>query len=178
MHIKENTPLAPYTTFGIGGPARWFVEAASEDEIVEGTAWAQERGLTLFVLGGGSNLLVADGGFDGLVLRIALRGSRFRRVRRERRFIAPRPAKTGTTACSGPWRTIALVWSVWRAFRERWAELRCRTWARTGRRLHRSSNGCVRSPWSSGNLWSLRRRNAGLPTGAAGSIQRIAAGTL
>jgi UDP-N-acetylmuramate dehydrogenase len=74
MQIEENKPLAPLTTFGIGGPARWFVEAASEDEIVEATAWARDRGLALFVLGGGSNLLVADAGFDGLVLRVGLRG--------------------------------------------------------------------------------------------------------
>jgi UDP-N-acetylmuramate dehydrogenase len=74
MRMEENKPLAPYTTFAIGGPARWFVEAASEDEIVEATAWARERGLALFVLGGGSNLLVADAGFDGLVLRVGLRG--------------------------------------------------------------------------------------------------------
>jgi len=72
--MEENKPLAPFTTFGIGGPARWFVAAASEDEIVEATAWARERGLKLFVLGGGSNLLVADAGFDGLVLRVGLRG--------------------------------------------------------------------------------------------------------
>lgn len=72
--LQQNTPLAPFTTFGIGGPARWFVEAASESEIVEATAWARERGLALFVLGGGSNLLVADAGFDGLVLKIGLRG--------------------------------------------------------------------------------------------------------
>jgi UDP-N-acetylmuramate dehydrogenase len=72
--MEENKPLAPFTTFGIGGPARWFVEAASEDEIVEATAWARQRGLALFVLGGGSNLLVADAGFDGLVLRVGLRG--------------------------------------------------------------------------------------------------------
>jgi UDP-N-acetylmuramate dehydrogenase len=74
MLMEENKPLAPFTTFGIGGPARWFVEAASEDEIVEATAWARQRGLPLFVLGGGSNLLVADAGFDGLVLRVGLRG--------------------------------------------------------------------------------------------------------
>jgi UDP-N-acetylmuramate dehydrogenase len=74
MDMKENTPLAPFTTFLIGGPARWFAEAASEDEIVEATAWAQERKLALFVLGGGSNLLVSDAGFDGLVLRVGLKG--------------------------------------------------------------------------------------------------------
>lgn len=74
MLIEENKPLAPFTTLGIGGPARWFVEAAREDEIVEAAAWVRERGAPLFVLGGGSNLLVADAGFDGLVLRVGLRG--------------------------------------------------------------------------------------------------------
>ncbi|MGD0800746.1 MAG: UDP-N-acetylmuramate dehydrogenase [Terracidiphilus sp.] len=72
--MEENKPLAPFTTFGIGGPARWFVEAASEDEIVDATAWASERGVLLFILGGGSNLLISDAGFIGLVLRVALRG--------------------------------------------------------------------------------------------------------
>jgi UDP-N-acetylmuramate dehydrogenase len=76
MRIEENKPLAAFTTFGIGGPARWFVEAASEDEIVEATGWVRERGLKLFVLGGGSNLLVSDAGFDGLVLRVGLKGIR------------------------------------------------------------------------------------------------------
>ena len=74
MLIEENKLLAPFTTFGIGGPARWFVEAASEDEIAEAAAWAREHRVPLFVLGGGSNLLVSDAGFDGLVLRMGLRG--------------------------------------------------------------------------------------------------------
>jgi UDP-N-acetylmuramate dehydrogenase len=74
LKILEDISLAPFTTFGIGGPARFFAEAASEDDVAEAVAWADERSLPLFVLGGGSNLLVADGGFDGLVLRIALRG--------------------------------------------------------------------------------------------------------
>lgn len=74
MHIEENRPLAPFTTFGIGGPARWFVEAASEPEILDAVEWAQKRGTPLFVLGGGSNLLISDAGFEGLVLRVNLRG--------------------------------------------------------------------------------------------------------
>jgi UDP-N-acetylmuramate dehydrogenase len=74
MLIEEDKLLAPFTTFGIGGPARWFIEAASEEEIAEAAAWAGERRVALFVLGGGSNLLVSDAGFDGLVLRVALRG--------------------------------------------------------------------------------------------------------
>lgn len=74
MTILENQSLAAFTTFGIGGPARYFVVAETEEQIVAATAWATERGLPLFVLGGGSNLLVADRGFDGLVLKIGLRG--------------------------------------------------------------------------------------------------------
>jgi UDP-N-acetylmuramate dehydrogenase len=76
MQFLEQVPLAPFTTFQIGGPARWFAEAASEDDIVAGIAFAAERHLPLFVLGGGSNLLVSDAGFPGLVLRIALKGIR------------------------------------------------------------------------------------------------------
>jgi UDP-N-acetylmuramate dehydrogenase len=74
MQFLEEVPLAPYTTFQIGGPARWFAEAASEDDIAAGVAFAVDRQLPLFVLGGGSNLLVSDTGFPGLVLHIALRG--------------------------------------------------------------------------------------------------------
>jgi UDP-N-acetylmuramate dehydrogenase len=74
MQVFEEVPLAPYTTFQIGGPARWFAEALSEDDIAAGIAFARERNLPLFILGGGSNLLVSDAGFPGLVLRIALRG--------------------------------------------------------------------------------------------------------
>jgi UDP-N-acetylmuramate dehydrogenase len=74
MLVEENKPLAPFTTFGIGGPARWFAQAACEDDVAESVAWARERSVPLFVLGGGSNLLVADAGFAGLVLHIALRG--------------------------------------------------------------------------------------------------------
>jgi len=74
MHIVENWPLAPLTTFGVGGAARWFVEATTEAEIEEAVEWAAERGVALFVLGGGSNLLVADGGFDGLVVKDCVAG--------------------------------------------------------------------------------------------------------
>ena len=74
QRIQENIPLAPRTTFGVGGRARWFAEASSEAEVAEACAWADARHLPLFVLGGGSNLLVADAGFGGLVVRIALEG--------------------------------------------------------------------------------------------------------
>jgi UDP-N-acetylmuramate dehydrogenase len=74
MRIEENRPLAPLTTLGIGGPARWFVSSETEADISESAAWAREKGIPLFLLGGGSNLLVDDAGFNGLVLHIALKG--------------------------------------------------------------------------------------------------------
>lgn len=74
MLFREHVPLAPYTTFRIGGPARWFTEATAEAEVAEAAEFARTRGLPLFVLGGGSNLLVSDAGFPGLVLHIGLRG--------------------------------------------------------------------------------------------------------
>jgi UDP-N-acetylmuramate dehydrogenase len=74
MEFLENVPMAPYTTFKIGGPARWFAEASSEPDVLKAVEFAQERSLPLFVLGGGSNLLVSDQGFSGLVLRIAVQG--------------------------------------------------------------------------------------------------------
>lgn len=74
MQIREYVSLAGYTTFKVGGAARFFAEAAQESEAAEACRWGQERGLPLFVLGGGSNLLVADDGFKGLVLRTAIMG--------------------------------------------------------------------------------------------------------
>lgn len=74
MLLQENIPLAPMTTFRIGGPARFFVEAKSPDEVQEAVALARSKSLPLFVLGGGSNLLIADAGWSGLVLRIAIPG--------------------------------------------------------------------------------------------------------
>jgi UDP-N-acetylmuramate dehydrogenase len=76
LDIRESVPLAPYTTFGIGGPARYFAVAITEADITAAIGWARERNLQIFVLGGGSNLLVRDAGFPGLVLHIALHGIR------------------------------------------------------------------------------------------------------
>jgi UDP-N-acetylmuramate dehydrogenase len=74
VDIQENVPLAPLTTFEVGGPARFFVEAQSEADVRSAVEHAKSRSLPLFVLGGGSNLVVADAGFPGLVLKIALTG--------------------------------------------------------------------------------------------------------
>jgi UDP-N-acetylmuramate dehydrogenase len=74
VNIRENVSLAEYTTFGIGGRARYFVEAHSVADVEEAEAWATFRGVPLFLLGGGSNLLVPDEGFDGLILYMGIRG--------------------------------------------------------------------------------------------------------
>lgn len=72
--LEENKPLAPFTTLGVGGPARWFLEATSEEDIAEAAVWTRRSGVRLLVLGGGSNLVIADSGFNGLAMYVALRG--------------------------------------------------------------------------------------------------------
>src|SRR5271169_5160215 len=72
--IKENYLLRELTTFKIGGPARYFIEVTNEREILEALAFAKGRNLGLFVLGSGSNLLISDDGFPGLVIHNKITG--------------------------------------------------------------------------------------------------------
>ena len=73
--IRENVPLAPYTTFRLGGPARYFLNARTVEDVIEGVKFAADRGLRVLPLGAGSDVLIPDSGFDGLVIRLAsLRG--------------------------------------------------------------------------------------------------------
>jgi len=74
MLLQENISLAPLTTLRIGGPARFFVEAQSCAEVEEAIAFSITKSLPRFVLGGGSNLLIADSGWPGLVLKVAISG--------------------------------------------------------------------------------------------------------
>ena len=74
MHIQENIPLAPYTVFKVGGPARYFASVKTRDEAGEAFAWAREKNAPVFVLGLGSNILVSDKGFEGLAVKMELRG--------------------------------------------------------------------------------------------------------
>ena len=76
--MRRQVPLAPYTTLGLGGPAHHFTECGSEAEVRAALAWARERRLPVAVLGGGSNVVFADDGFAGLVLRVTLAGAEFR----------------------------------------------------------------------------------------------------
>jgi UDP-N-acetylmuramate dehydrogenase len=70
LKIQENIVLAPYTTFKIGGPARYFVEVSAEETLIEALQYAKNNNLAVFVLAGGSNVLVSDEGFDGLVIKV------------------------------------------------------------------------------------------------------------
>jgi UDP-N-acetylmuramate dehydrogenase len=74
MTMQENVPLAPLTTLQVGGAARYFAELKREDDVREAAQFAKTRAVPLFVLGGGSNLVIADSGWPGLVLKIAIGG--------------------------------------------------------------------------------------------------------
>jgi UDP-N-acetylmuramate dehydrogenase len=96
---------------GVGGPARFFVEAADEAAVFAALRWALERGVDLHVLGGGSNLIVADAGVDGLVVKVALRG------------VSSRETGSGvdvTAAAGEPWDAL-----VAHAVERGWAGLEC-----------------------------------------------------
>lgn len=85
LAVETEVPLAPFTTLGIGGPARFFLRADVDTNIINGLRFAAERSLPVLVLGGGSNLLISDDGFDGLVIQIALDRSAHRPTETEGR---------------------------------------------------------------------------------------------
>jgi len=76
MILKEHVSLAPLTTLGVGGEARFFAEAYSVDDVVGALAFARAHALPVFVLGGGSNIVISDAGFSGLVLAVRIPGIR------------------------------------------------------------------------------------------------------
>ncbi len=94
MRVAENAPLAPLTTLRLGGPAARLLTAEREDDVIECVRAVDGRREPLLVLGGGSNLVVADAGFDGTVLRMGTRGIR----------VAPRDGRVLVSAQAGePW---------------------------------------------------------------------------
>ena len=111
MMVRENVSLAEHCTLGVGGPARFFIEARDEAAVLGAAAWARTRGLALRVLGGGSNLVVADEGVDGLVVKIALRGTETREVD---------GAVELTAAAGEPWDEL-----VCKSVERGWAGLEC-----------------------------------------------------
>jgi UDP-N-acetylmuramate dehydrogenase len=108
---RPDVVLAPYCTLGVGGPARWFVEARDEAALLGALDWAKARGLPLRVLGGGSNLVVADSGVEALVVRMDLRGLTSR---------AADGAVELTAAAGEPWDAL-----VAHAVAQGWAGLEC-----------------------------------------------------
>src|SRR5690349_25103120 len=74
MDIHTNIPLKNYTTMRLGGPARFMTEAHTPEELAEVCRKAASQGLKIFILGGGSNIIVPDSGFDGIVVRNRLLG--------------------------------------------------------------------------------------------------------
>lgn len=74
LDIRHDVPLAPLTTLRLGGPARHYLVAKTESDVVLALEWARRKGVRTAIVGGGSNLVVADEGFDGLVVEMALRG--------------------------------------------------------------------------------------------------------
>jgi UDP-N-acetylmuramate dehydrogenase len=108
LSIASNVPLAPLTTLGIGGPAKHFARAASVDDLREAVEWSRAHGEPLLVLAGGSNVLIADRGFDGLVVHVELRG------------VTEAAAGTVRVAAGEPWDGF-----VGTAVRNGWAGIEC-----------------------------------------------------
>src|SRR4030042_2762154 len=80
-NIKKNILLAPFTTFKIGGPAKFFMAIETKEELKDALSWAKEKGIKSKILGGFSNVLVSGKGFDGLIIKfnnkkVAIKGSR------------------------------------------------------------------------------------------------------
>ncbi|GHF57139.1 UDP-N-acetylenolpyruvoylglucosamine reductase [Streptomyces mashuensis] len=83
MQVRHDAPLAPLTTFRLGGPARRLVTATTDDEVITAVREADDAGTPLLLIGGGSNLVIADKGFEGTALRIATTGFRLDGTRLE-----------------------------------------------------------------------------------------------
>jgi UDP-N-acetylmuramate dehydrogenase len=75
LRFSEGVSLAPLGTLGVGGAARWFIRAEDADDVAAARRWCSEHTVPWFVLGGGSNLVIADSGFDGLVVQIGVMGT-------------------------------------------------------------------------------------------------------
>lgn len=72
LAVEQNVPLAPFTTFKIGGPAKFFLRAKSVKDVLQGMHMAKESEIPVFILGGGSDILIHDNGFDGLVIKMEM----------------------------------------------------------------------------------------------------------
>ncbi|OGI29392.1 MAG: hypothetical protein A2288_02305 [Candidatus Moranbacteria bacterium RIFOXYA12_FULL_44_15] len=87
LKIRENVSLAPYTTFKIGGPAKYFCEVSDEEALVEALNYARDNNLNVFVLGGGSNILVSDEGFDGMAVKLKVKNKKLKVTVQNSKFL-------------------------------------------------------------------------------------------
>jgi UDP-N-acetylmuramate dehydrogenase len=109
--LCEFVPLAGLSTLGVGGPARYYVSTATVEGVAEAVSWARAEGRPLLFLGGGSNLVVSDEGFPGLVVHLRIRGVQ----------AVPADGAVELTAGAGePWDAL-----VERAVSEGWAGVEC-----------------------------------------------------
>lgn len=98
--VREQVPLGPLTTLGVGGPARYLVDALSEKDVESALALAEREALPLLVMGGGSNLIIHDCGFPGVVLRPNLRGLNFESHGKDHWQVRARAGETWDTVVS------------------------------------------------------------------------------
>ncbi|MGB5349257.1 MAG: FAD-binding protein [Polyangiales bacterium] len=94
LEIERDVPLAPLTSLELGGPAKYFVRAGDETTLVEALRWSADREMPSAILAGGSNLIVPDEGYEGLVVQMAIDALDFRE---------------GGTVCAGAgvaWETV------------------------------------------------------------------------
>lgn len=112
--LERQAPLAPRTTLGLGGPAAFLLRAQHVDHVIAAVASAASQGLPLFVLGGGSNVVVSDDGFDGLVVKVETRGVTVLGS------VAPEGALEVQVAAGEPWDDF-----VAHATGQGWAGLEC-----------------------------------------------------
>src|SRR5687768_7822870 len=108
---RENVSLAPFTTLGVGGTARFYTRAEDAATLASALEWAENRGLPVLILGGGSNLVLADEGYPGLVVHLAMRG------------VAARPSGEGmevTAAAGEQWDPLVAF-----AVDKGWAGIEC-----------------------------------------------------
>ena len=88
MRIQRDVGLAEWCTLGLGGAARWFHRAGDESAVQQALGWARDHNMPVHVLGGGSNVVFSDAGFDGLVLQVDIRGIEQRSAQDRRMFLA------------------------------------------------------------------------------------------
>ncbi len=98
MTPEQHVPLAPYTSLRVGGPADWFVLARSGQDLADGLRWARDHDLPVRIIGGGSNLLIAEAGVAGLVIKASAAGAEVEEVRGEPVLVAEAGANLANVA--------------------------------------------------------------------------------